>query len=147
MITRRTALALLGATFAGPALANRPEIYKGSNNVAVNGYDIVGYFTDETHLQGRPDFTTEWMGAIWQFASAENRDTFASNPETYAPQYGGHCAYAASKGALASTVPEAWTIVDGKLYLNYSLGVRDIWRQDIAGNIALADSFWPSLHA
>ena len=147
MITRRTALALLGATIASPAWANRPEIYKGSNNVAVNGYDVVGYFSEGTHVQGSPDFSADWMGATWQFASAEHRDMFAATPEAYAPQYGGHCAYAASKGALASTVPEAWTVVDGKLYLNFSLGVRDLWRRDITGNIALADGFWPSLHA
>ena len=147
MITRRTALALIGATMASPALANRPQIYKGNNNVAVNGYDVVGYFTEGTHLQGQPEFSADSMGATWQFASAENRDLFIATPEAYAPQYGGHCAYAASKGALASSVPEAWTIFEGKLYLNYSLGVRDLWRQDIAGNIALADGFWPSLHA
>lgn len=147
MITRRTLLALIGATIASPALANRTEIYKGNNNVAVNGYDVVGYFTDESHVQGLPEFSTDWMGATWQFASAESRDMFAATPEAYAPQYGGYCAYAASKGALASTVPEAWTIVDGKLYLNFSLGVRDLWRRDIAGNIALADGFWPELHA
>jgi len=147
MYTRRTLLALLGASLASPALANRPEIYKGNNNVAVNGYDVVGYFTDSAHVQGRPDFKTDWMGATWQFANAASRDLFAATPEAYAPQYGGHCAYAASKGALASSVPEAWTIVDGKLYLNFSLGVRDLWRRDIAGNIALADGFWPGLHA
>ncbi len=146
MITRRTALALIGATFASPAFANRAEIYKGNNNVAVNGYDVVGYFTEGAHVQGSPEFSSDWMGATWHFASAENRDLFATTPEAYAPQYGGHCAYAASKGALASTVPEAWTIVDGKLYLNFSLGVRDLWRRDIAGNIALADGFWPGLH-
>ncbi len=147
MITRRTALALIGATIASPVLASRPEIYKSNTNVAVNGYDVVGYFSDEAHIQGLADFSTDWMGATWQFANAANRDMFEANPEAYAPQYGGHCAYAASKGALASSVPEAWTIVDGKLYLNFSLGVRDIWRRDIAGNIALADGFWPELHA
>jgi len=147
MITRRTALALMSASIASPALANRPQIYKGNNNVAVNGYDVVGYFSEGTHVQGAPEFSAEWTGAVWQFASAHNRDLFAAAPERYAPQYGGHCAYAAPKGALAGSVPEAWTVVDGKLYLNFSLGVRDLWRQDIAGNIALADGFWPSLHA
>jgi len=145
MITRRTALATMAATIARPAFASQPSIYKGSNNVAVNGYDVVSYFTESRHVQGNAAFTVEWMGAIWQFASAANRDLFAANREAYAPQYGGHCAYAAAQGALASTVPEAWTIVEGKLYLNYSLGVRDLWRQDIAGNIAKADTNWPVL--
>lgn len=147
MITRRTTLALMGAAIASPVLANRPEIFKGNDNLAVNGYDMVGYFAEAAPVRGLLEFSTNWMGAIWQFASATNRDMFAADPDAYAPQYGGHCAYAASKGALASTAPEAWTIADGKLYLNYSLGVRDLWRQDIAGNIALADGFWPGLHA
>jgi len=145
MITRRTALATMAASLASPAFATEPSIYKGGNNVAVNGYDVVGYFTESRHVQGNADFAIEWMGAIWQFASAGNRDLFASSPEAYAPQYGGHCAYAAAKGALASTVPEAWTIVEGRLFLNYSLGVRDLWRQDIAGNIIKADANWPAL--
>lgn len=147
MITRRTTLFTLLAALATPALAEGPAIYKNSNNIAVNGYDVVGYFTESTHVQGDPQFNATYMGAVWHFASAANRDAFAANPEAFAPQYGGHCAYAASKGALASTVPEAWTIVDGKLYLNFSLGVRDLWRQDIAGNIALADGFWPGLNS
>ena len=145
MITRRTLLLSTLATVAMPALAQSATIYKGNNNVAVNGYDVVGYFTESRHVEGDAQFSAEWMGATWRFASAENRAAFVANPTAYAPQYGGHCAYAASKGALASSVPEAWTIVNGKLYLNYSLGVRDLWRQDIAGNIALADGFWPGL--
>ena len=145
MITRRIALAMLLATVAHPLSASEPTIYKGNNNVAVNGYDVVSYFTDSRHVVGKPAFSADWMGAVWQFSSAANRDMFVATPEAYAPQYGGHCAYAAAQGALASTVPEAWSIIEGKLYLNYSLGVRDLWRQDIAGNIALADSNWPGL--
>ena len=145
MITRRTTLLALIAAIASPALADNPTIYKNGNNVAVHGYDVVSYFTESTHRQGEPQFSSDYMGAVWHFSTAANRNAFDANPEAYAPQYGGHCAYAASKGALASSVPEAWTVVDGKLYLNYSLGVRDLWRQDTAGNIALADGFWPEL--
>lgn len=145
MITRRTVLITALAATAIPALADGPAIYKNSNNIAVNGYDVVGFFTEAKPVQGSAQFSANWMGAIWHFASAANRDAFTANPTAYAPQYGGHCAYAASKGALANSVPEAWTIVNGKLYLNYSLGVRDLWRQDIPGNIALADGFWPGL--
>ena len=70
---------------------------------------------------------------------------FIANPEKYAPQFGGYCAYAVSKGATATTVPEAWTIVDGKLYLNYSTDVQKLWRQDIPGNIAAANKNWPDV--
>ena len=67
---------------------------------------------------------------------------FAANPEKYAPQYGGYCAWAVSQGYTASTDPEAWKIVDGKLYLNYSKSVQLTWEQDAAGNIAAADENW-----
>lgn len=145
MITRRFILAALLAAPALPVLASEPTIFKDANNVAVNGTDVVSYFTDGRPIQGRADFSVEWMGATWLFASAEHRGIFDAAREAYAPQYGGHCAYAAAQGALASSVPEAWSIVEGKLYLNYSLGVRDLWRQDIEGNIAKADAFWPVL--
>jgi len=146
MLTRRATLVTLFAAIASPALANRPEIFKSNAGVAVNGYDVTAYFNQNRHVQGQPSFSAEWMGATWLFASAESRTLFIENPTAYAPQYGGHCAFAASKNALASTVPEAWTIHNNRLYLNFSLGVREIWRQDIPSNIALADGFWPALH-
>jgi YHS domain-containing protein len=94
---------------------------------------------------GSNEYTYEWEGAIWRFASAENRDLFASDPTAYAPQYGGYCAKAVSEGNLASVDPEAWKIVDGKLYLNYSPGVQRQWLQDVPGNIAKADANWPAV--
>ncbi len=146
MITRRTTILSMFAMLATPAFAARPQIFTNADGQAASGYDVTSYFTTGQPQPGLADFSIEWMGATWLFASAENRDMFAANPENYAPQYGGHCAYAASENALASSVPEAWTVVDGKLYLNFSLGVRARWRQDIPGNIALADGFWPGLH-
>ena len=85
------------------------------------------------------------MGATWRFSTEANRDAFAANPEKYAPQYGGYCAYAVSEGYTASTTPEAWKIVDGKLYLNYSKDVQKIWEQDIPGRIANGDKNWPKV--
>jgi len=152
MLTRRHTIlglsaALAAPLLASPALAARPQVFTNSSNVAASGYDVTAYFTAGEPVLGMAEFSAEWLGALWYFASAQSRDLFVANPEAYAPQYGGHCAYAASKGALASTVPEAWTIVENRLYLNYSLGVRSIWRKDISGNIALADGNWPSLHS
>jgi hypothetical protein len=86
------------------------------------------------------------MGATWRFASAEHRDMFAASPEQYAPRYGGYCSYAVSQGHTASIDPEAWKIVDGKLYLNYSKGVQKMWEKDQAGYIGKADANWPGLH-
>jgi hypothetical protein len=86
------------------------------------------------------------MGATWQFASADSRDSFAADPRKFAPQYGGYCAWAVSRGYTADTDPEAWKIIDGKLYLNYSKSVQRKWETDIPGNVAKADGNWPGLH-
>ena len=91
-----------------------------------------------------PTATSGW-GATWYFANAGNKDLFAADPEQYAPQYGGYCAYAVSQGYTAAIDPDAWKIVDDKLYLNFSLKVQKIWEEDIPGYIAKADVNWPQI--
>ncbi len=132
-------LALLSAK----AWAADPVFHTGSERLAIRGYDTVAYFTQKEPVQGHQRYQTQWQGATWRFASQKNLDLFKSSPQRYAPQYGGYCAYAVSKNYTASTQPEAWSIVDGKLYLNFSLGVRDLWSQNTAGHIASANNHWP----
>ncbi|NET11347.1 MAG: YHS domain-containing protein, partial [Symploca sp. SIO2B6] len=115
------------------------------NGLAIEGTDPVAYFTQSEAVPGSEEFAYEWGGATWRFSSAENRDRFAANPEQYAPQYGGHCAWAVSQGYPAPIDPEAWKIVDGKLYLNYDKRVQSRWERDIPGNIAKADQNWPGV--
>ncbi|WP_169566016.1 YHS domain-containing (seleno)protein [Sneathiella limimaris] len=112
---------------------------------AAEGYDVVSYFEEGKAVEGDSDFTHEWKGVKWYFSTAAHKDKFAAAPEKFAPQYGGYCAYAVSKGYTASVDPEAWTIVDGKLYLNYSKGVKDTWDKDRAGYIKSADENWPKV--
>lgn len=112
---------------------------------AVKGYDVVAYFEAGAPREGKSDFTHDWQGATWRFATAANRDAFAADPERYAPQYGGYCAYAVAKGATADVDPEAWKIVDGKLYLNLSKSIQARWEKDVPGYIARADANWPGL--
>jgi hypothetical protein len=95
--------------------------------------------------KGRRELAHDWNGASWLFASESNRAAFKAAPETYAPQYGGYCAYTVSQGYTANIDPEAWSIVDGRLYLNYSKSVRSKWQQDTAGYIAKANANWPKL--
>ncbi len=149
MLTRRTLLSTAVAApaialFAQTASAAEPEIFM-VDGVAIRGTDPVAFFTDGEAVAGTSEFSVKWKGAIWFFASAENMETFMADPGAYSPQYGGYCAFALSKGSLASTDPEAWTIHEGKLYLNYSVNVRTIWSEDIPGNIALADANWPTI--
>ena len=114
---------------------------------AIRGYDPVAYHTEGAPVAGKRAHRVKWKGATWSFASAENKALFEGDPEKYAPRYGGYCAWAVSNGYTASIDPDAWSMVDGKLYLNYSLGVRDQWSQNIPGNIAKGDVNWPKLLA
>ena len=127
----------------GPAFALEPIFNDGGT--AIRGYDPVAYFTQGKPVEGSPQYTAEYKGARWQFASMENRDLFTTTPEKYAPQFGGYCAWAVANNYTASTDPHAWSIKDGKLYLSYSKFVRARWAIDKPGNIAKANQNWPGL--
>ncbi len=150
-ITRRaflyqTALGAAATTafVAGPARAETAPIYSGRRG-AVDGTDVVAYFSQGEPVAGNADITHDWNGVTWRFSTEENRATFAADPEAYAPQYGGYCAWAVAQGYTASTTPEAWKIVDGKLYLNYSRRIQRRWERDIPGHISSGDANWPAV--
>ena len=143
-LTRRSAMVLAAAFCASPALAASDPVFTRWGN-AIRGYDPVAYFTQGKPVKGSADFEADWNGATWRFATAENRDLFVGDPTAYAPQYGGYCAWAVANNYTASTQPEAWTIHDGKLYLNYNLSVRSQWEQDIPGNVAKGNVNWPGV--
>ena len=142
------ALALAGLLAAiGAAQAGGKINASFFGDVAIEGYDPVAYFTQGKPIEGQDAHAFEWKGATWRFASAANRDRFATSPAMYAPQYGGYCAWAVSQGYTASIDPAAWRVVDGKLYLNYSKGVQRQWAGDIAGNIAKGNRNWPGIES
>ena len=138
-LRRLTLLVLIGAV-AGCTTLRTPTFT--ADGAAIRGYDPVGYHLQSGPVKGQPEFSYTYNNAVWQFASRENLDLFRNNPEKYAPAYGGYCAYAMSRGFVVSTDPDAWTIEDGRLYLNYSLGVRKTWLKDVPGYIAKADVNW-----
>jgi len=138
------ALALLALALPAPAFAIDP-INQSFFGTAVKGTDVVAYFDEGRPVQGSADFEYEWKGARWRFASADHRDRFAADPERYAPAYGGYCAYAVAHGTTADIDPEAWKIVDGRLYLNLNARVKALWEKDVPGFIARADASWPRL--
>lgn len=112
---------------------------------AIDGYDPVAYFKEGKAVEGDNDHVHKWNGAKWYFSSATNKQDFIADPEKYAPQYGGYCAWAVIQGAAVKTDPKAWHIEDGKLYLNYDKQVQAQWSEDIPGNIKAADEQWPDL--
>ena len=126
-------------------LASIAAIAWFANRTAINGYDTVAYFTEGKPVEGSADHAYEWNGAEWHFASAENLETFKADPEKYAPQYGGYCAYAVAYGSTAKTEPDAWKIVDGKLYLNYDKSIQSRWEEDVPGYIAKVNTNWPKV--
>jgi YHS domain-containing protein len=118
-----------------------------ASGLALKGYDPVAYFAEKKPVPGRPEFTAVHEGATYRFASAANRDAFAAAPAKYAPQYGGYCAFGTASGYKAPIEPDAWTIVDGKLYLNYNQSVRSRWASDIPGYIRKGDAQWPAIRS
>lgn len=144
--TRRTVLGL-GAGMAtlmlvksAPAIA-APVNVSGSG-VAIEGHDPVAYFTMNKPVPGDPAITATHDGAVYRFSSEENRALFEADPAKYAPQYGGYCAYGAAKGYKAPVEVDKFSIVDGKLYLNYNGQVQSTWIKDTAGYIDKADAWW-----
>ena len=145
-ILAAAAFATAGIAFAAPsAIAEAPIYTPKKNNVAVQGYDPVAYFTAGKPTKGSADFTTEYLGADFRFSSQENLDAFLADPTAYAPQYGGYCAWAMADGKYAKGSAKHWRIVDGKLYLNYNKSIQKKWNKDISGFISRGDAQWTAL--
>lgn len=133
---------LLIVLAALPATAGE---YFETNGVAIGGYDPVSYFLERKPEKGSPAFQIEHRGSRFYFTSADHRDAFSADPERFAPQYGGYCAFGMAKGYKAVIDPFAFTVVDDKLYLNYNRTVRTLWTLNLQGNIMKADHNWPEV--
>ena len=140
-------LMFAGAAHAGPQYVDETEF-------AVSGYDVVAYHDLEQvpvgqsqpeAVPGKAEFTAEYNGSTWAFASAENRDKFVADPAAYAPQFDGHCAYGVAQGGKVPANPNLWRIVDDKLYLNITPTVVGFWEADIPGLLDNAQSNWTGL--
>jgi YHS domain-containing protein len=123
------------------------KIYKNGNDVAINGYDPVEYFTDNKSVMGIKKYSYKWNKAEWYFANKNHMEMFEKNPEKYAPQYGGFCAFGVTKEKLVSSDPNAWQIVDGKLYLCHTKEVHELWQNDSKDNIKKGDKMWMKLNS
>jgi YHS domain-containing protein len=139
--------AILGTFVLTLAFSAQAQNNVDSSGLALKGYDPVAYFAEGKPALGNPEFTARHEGATYRFASAASRDAFLAAPAKYAPQYGGYCAFGMASGYKAPIEPDAWTIVDGKLYLNYNQSVRGRWSSDIPGYIRKADANWPTVRS
>jgi YHS domain-containing protein len=118
--------------------------YFEKDGAAIRGYDPVAYFKDGKPVKGRAEHRFEYQGSTFHFASKAHRDAFAAEPERYAPQYGGYCAFGMS-GGYKAVIDPAFTVREGKLYLNYNRDVQKQWSADIPGHVGKADRNWPAV--
>ncbi len=151
MLNRRTILSYalgalcLSAPAAQSQQSEQVQIFYTAEGAAIDGYDTVSYFMGDSPVRGNPEIAVMWKGAVWYFASHENREAFEANPYAYAPQFGGYCAYAVSRGYTIGTDPMVWKIVDDKLYLVNSSSIEKMWERDVQGNIKMAEDQWPQV--
>lgn len=146
-MTRRLLAISLLSLFAVTAMmaADKSLLNLDKSGRAIQGHDPVAFFTVKAPLKGKPEFTSEFHGAKYQFHSARNKAAFDADPAKYEPQFGGYCAFGVSKGRLVEIDVDAFQIVEGRLLLQYSQGVRDDFNQDAAGNLKKAAENWPKL--
>ena len=139
---------LLPMVFLLSGVVDAGEINTGYfGNVAIKGYDPVAYFTEQQAVKGDAEISQSWLGADWKFASEKHRKLFAENPVKYAPQYGGFCADGVAYNTTTTNIdPEAWRIIDGKLYLNYDQGAA-VEIEEVEGQIDKAEKNWPAIRA
>jgi hypothetical protein len=133
----------LAGTATAPGAEGHGVFSKGG--IAIAGYDAVIYFRENRAAKGKMDHALMWRGATWLFVSDETMEAFEMNPKGFAPQYGGYCAFAAANGQRAPSDPEIFTVHAGKLYLNSSASVRDLWMDQSEENISTADQNWAAL--
>lgn len=136
--------ALLVQLTAAPVTADSTQPVNATiDHIAIQGYDVVSYFTDGKPTKGSPEISMPFDDATWQFANMSHKQMFAADPDRYLPQYGGMCASGMAMGVSVPANPDNWVIVDGKLYM-VSGGAADLvdWRLHAAENIKAADKIW-----
>ena len=143
---RKLALLLLSLSLSIPLFAQaKPVLNVDKHDFAIQGYDPVAYFTDNKPVKGRSEFKSFFSGATYYFASADHKALFDKDPAMYEPAFGGFCAFGVSRNKLVEIDPEAFQIVDGRLLLQYSKGVRADFNKDTQGNLTRAKANWPAL--
>lgn len=137
-------IAALAFITAIQAYAQQSEIFSPGGK-AIKGYDPVAFFKESKPVKGSDKFQYKWKDATWFFSTSENLEAFKADPEKYAPQYGGYCAYGTSQGHKSPTQTDTWTVANDKLYFNYNDKVKELWTKDQANLIKVADEKWPEV--
>lgn len=143
-MTKRLFISWVIVCVSWPLFAQKAEVFSNTDG-AIRGYDTVAYFIENKPVKGNTGFSYQWNNAIWYFSTEDNLKKFKASPEKYAPQFGGYCAYGLSEGHKSPTQPDAWTIVDNKLYLNYNTKVKEKWSENKEVRIRKANRNWEEL--
>lgn len=138
-------IVLFTCLLAASAYAGEPVFTGDSGNVAVEGHDVVAYFTVGEPVKGSVEHSLQWRGAEWRFANEDHLDRFRENPEKYAPAYGGFCAYGVAQGKALASSPEYWSIHDGRLFFNLNEEIHHNWKNELEEHIKAADEQWPEV--
>ena len=141
---KRLSIILLLVVVATVAWSQKSPVFV-TDEGAIRGYDPVAFFKNDAPVRGSRDISFNWGGATWYFASEENKKDFVADPEKFAPQYGGYCAYGTADGHKAPTQIDTWTIINGKLYFNYNKQVQTVWNKNQTELIKKADENWPAV--
>ncbi|MDN3581050.1 YHS domain-containing (seleno)protein [Mucilaginibacter flavus] len=141
---RTIIIAVLALFIIVQAKAQKSEIFAPGGK-AIKGYDPVAFFKESKPVKGADSLSYSWKEATWLFSSRQNLEAFKADPDKYAPQYGGYCAYGLSQGHKAPTQTDTWTVVNDKLYFNYNSKVKELWTKDQPALIKTADEKWPEI--
>ncbi|HZA96526.1 MAG TPA: YHS domain-containing (seleno)protein [Burkholderiaceae bacterium] len=144
-MTLKLKSAVAGIALTLFSLTSHAGEFNEHSGVAIKGYDPVAFFKQNKPVRGNDDLRFDYKGSTFVFASAENRAAFAADPVKYAPQYGGYCAFGTARGYKADIDPSTFTVVDGRLYLNYNTQVQKEWAGDRARFIGQANERWPTV--
>ncbi len=147
-ILRHLLFVVMALTVVLPGSVRGSEINTGlRGTVAIKGYDPVAYFTERRAVRGELTISYNWLGAVWRFSNENHKRLFSDNPVKFAPQYGGHCADGVALGVIVTDIdPEAWRIIDGKLYLNADeAAATDL--EETEGQLERSKANWPRLRA
>lgn len=124
--------------------AQKPQVFE-TDGKAVHGYDAVAYFSEDGPVKGYDSLSVQWNNSSWLFSTRANMNMFTKNPEQYAPQYGGYCAYGTAGGYKAPTQADTWAVVNGKLYFNYNKKVKEMWDKNQPVLIEKANINWVAI--
>lgn len=136
----RTFVIALGF-LAGSSLLAQSE-NQAADPLGLKGYDPVAYFTEGKPTHGKETHESTWDGVRYRFASERHQVVFSEDPGKFTPRFAGSCAMAMTRGVKVQADPEAWAIIDGKLFVFASLGGRQKFLADPGANLSLANQSW-----